>query len=318
MVFSGFLGSLAVILILANVSQISKHTIIGRKVLEEANTALETPRPSFSSEPTTRSSKRTNRINSTVIASTYRTSSIASDETSPTLVPAGATTLRNDNVDSPHKTDTDIIIGAVLGSVVFLMMTVLVIILLRRKLLQRKRKSKHDSKNKKMHQTDTIHKPNYPYQQQNVSFETGYGLTPFVQLESECEGSSSGIFGQISIPVKSASMIEPEENTLNYAAVTKKVNVNSSDMHYDSYDHVNNIQECRNEKVTGNVYDTANWEKSNGCISTPDSVYSISDEHRKTLDESVGLYNRVNITISDEHHTTYNLRTDGNATYDHI
>ncbi|KAL3836768.1 hypothetical protein ACJMK2_022185, partial [Sinanodonta woodiana] len=212
--------------------------------------------------------------------------------------------------------DTSIIIGAVVGGAVFLILTVLGIICVRRKLLKRPFHSKQESKHMNMHKTNTTHKPNSHYQRQDAPLESDYGLTPFAELESKCDESRSNIVGPKSNPGKSAFTIAPEGSNFSYAPVAKKVNVISSNLackiNDDTYDHLNDIQQSIYDTVAGNLYDTTNVDQIN------DSTYDISGGHRNTLDEGVGLYDRVNTTICSEYETTDDLRRDSNAAYDHI
>ncbi|KAL3836783.1 hypothetical protein ACJMK2_022200, partial [Sinanodonta woodiana] len=200
--------------------------------------------------------------------------------------------------------DTGIIIGAVVGSVVFFMFTILGIICVRRKLLKR---TFHSNQN-------TTHKPTNHYQRQDVPLESESGSSD--QLESKCEGFCIDIAGQKVNQGKSAFTIDREESNFNYATVAKKLNANSSNLtskiNDDAYDHLNAIRQSTYDNVAGNLYDTTNLEQRN------DSTYDISGGYSKTLDEGVGLYDRVNTTICSEYETTDARNIDSNAAYDHI
>ncbi|KAL3836772.1 hypothetical protein ACJMK2_022189 [Sinanodonta woodiana] len=217
---------------------------------------------------------RTNPSDATIKTSlTYGASSVANDiskrttirskgENKSLLVPVVAVTSRNDLEDTPHKSDTGIIIGAVTGSIVFLMMTFLGIICIRRGLLQRNRenKSKHDGKNTKMHNTDTIGST----QCHDVPLETGLRFTVIAQLESNSEESHTSIVGKISDLRKPTSILDLEGSKFNYETLIRKEYVNSSNPNsnitYDGYEHLNRIQERRDGSVTRNIYDTVQFE----------------------------------------------------------
>ncbi|KAL3836785.1 hypothetical protein ACJMK2_022202 [Sinanodonta woodiana] len=252
-----------------------------------AKTALETPRLSFSEGNNscilmnntityTKASEafRPNRINVTIITSSTngkstvaneiskRTTFGLNEDNSSLLAPVGVTTSRNDHESAPHKSDTGIIIGAVIGSFVFLMMIFLGIICIRRGLLQRlkENKSKHVARNTKMRNTDTYD----PNQCHDVPLETRSGLTVFAQLESNCEGSKTGILGTISDPRKPASVFDLDGSKFNYETLNRNVYVNSinqnSATNYDDYEHLNRVHEDRDINSQGNMYDSVRFE----------------------------------------------------------
>ncbi|KAL3836784.1 hypothetical protein ACJMK2_022201 [Sinanodonta woodiana] len=307
-----------------------------------AETTLETPRQYFSEEShslillntkitSMTTTQSTNRIYAAISTpSTYGTLSDVNDITRSTtilldeehsslLVAVGSTTSSNDLDESTQKSDTGVIIGGVIGSVVFLMLTtVLGIICVRKNLLQRTIRSKHESKSK----TDTTHKSINRYQCHDVPVQTGLGLKPFAQYESQCEGFRSGTVKQTSESEKHDYMIDPDVSNVAYATVTKKENVNlrnsTYNTNYDSYDHLNDIRESGDDNVTENVYDTTNFKQRNECGSPPESMYDISGGHSRKRDESLGLYDRVKNTISNEYDTLSELSTKCNAPDDHI